>query len=331
MSRDGACFILSVLVALTLSSAGCEAPPGPGGETGGGALDTPLGRAVALLTSEVPRWYSENDCFSCHHNGDAARALFAAGRLGREVPRTAIASTVEWLARPDRWDDQKGDPAFSDKALARFQFAAALAGAHEAGLVREERAIESARDSLEALQGDDGAWTVEPPAAMGSPATWGTHLATAMTCRALEALGERRPGGPVERARSWLREAPVRNVFEAAAVLLGLGAGEEPGKGGRVEACLRKIEEGRSPRGGWGPYATSPPEPFDTAVVLLALRGLTQTAEVRGWIQEGRAYLLATQEEDGGWPATTRPPGGQSHAQSTSTTAWATMALLVTE
>src|SRR5262245_15306064 len=35
-------------------------------------------RAVTFLTREVPRWKSENDCYSCHNNGDAARALLVA-------------------------------------------------------------------------------------------------------------------------------------------------------------------------------------------------------------------------------------------------------------
>ncbi|MEX0713581.1 MAG: hypothetical protein WD278_14585 [Pirellulales bacterium] len=36
------------------------------------------------------------------------------------------------------------------------------------------------------------------------------------------------------------------------------------------------------------------------------------------------------QLEDGSWPETTRPAGGQSYAQRISTTAWATIALLAT-
>src|SRR5262249_25750881 len=32
-------------------------------------------RAVAYLVREVPLWSQENHCFSCHNNGDGARAL----------------------------------------------------------------------------------------------------------------------------------------------------------------------------------------------------------------------------------------------------------------
>jgi hypothetical protein len=47
-------------------------------------------------------------------------------------------------------------------------------------------------------------------------------------------------------------------------------------------------------------------------------------------IARGRAFLIATQRDDGGWPETTRPSGGTSYAQRISTTGWATLALLAT-
>ena len=67
---------------------------------------------------------------------------------------------------------------------------------------------------------------------------------------------------------------------------------------------------------------------FDTAVVVLALGCVPETEEVRGMRARGRKYLVATQEEDGGWPATTRPAGAESYAQRVATSGWATLALL---
>ena len=58
---------------------------------------------------------------------------------------------------------------------------------------------------------------------------------------------------------------------------------------------------------GWGPYAQSPPEPFDTALALLALARLAPTPEIPALIRTGRSYLISSQSFDGGWPATTRP------------------------
>src|SRR5262249_25947107 len=77
-----------------------------------------------------------------------------------------------------------------------------------------------------------------------------------------------------------------------------------------------------------GPYVSSPPEVFDTAMVLLALARLKDRREVQPMMARGRTWLLAAQNEDGTWRETTRPPGAESYAQRLSTTGWATLALL---
>ncbi|MGE3821928.1 MAG: hypothetical protein AB7I30_21150, partial [Isosphaeraceae bacterium] len=43
-------------------------------------------KGLAFLSVEVPRWARENRCHSCHNNGDAAKALYQARRLGRTLP-----------------------------------------------------------------------------------------------------------------------------------------------------------------------------------------------------------------------------------------------------
>lgn len=78
------------------------------------------------------------------------------------------------------------------------------------------------------------------------------------------------------------------------------------------------------------PYADSPPESFDTAVVLLALVSFRQEPGIENLIRRGCAFLIAQQNTDGSWPATTSPPGGDSYAQMMSTTGWATLAVLAT-
>ena len=44
--------------------------------------------------------------------------------------------------------------------------------------------------------------------------------------------------------------------------------------------------------GGWGPYVNAAPEPFDTALVLLALERLPEQEESKAMRQRGRAYLI---------------------------------------
>ena len=96
----------------------------------------------------------------------------------------------------------------------------------------------------------------------------------------------------------------------------------------RVGQRGRRGEQGKD--GGWGPYVTSPPEAFDTAVVLLALIQLKEEEEIKPLMRRGRDFLLSLQRKDGGWPETTRPAGAESYAQRLSTSGWATLARLAT-
>src|SRR5439155_1384441 len=82
-----------------------------------------------------------------------------------------------------------------------------------------------------------------------------------------------------------------------------------PAAGAQRQHCLELIRKGQSRDGGWGPFVSSPPEPFDTAVVLLALASYREQAGWKGRLERGRAFLQAAQQEDGSWPETTRPAG----------------------
>jgi len=302
-------------------------------------------KAVRFLMREVPAWSKENGCFSCHNNGDAARALYAASRKGYRVPADVLADTTEWVKRPARWDENKGDPGFSDKRLADVQFAASLLAAFETGRVKDRQPLEQAARKLAAGQSADGSWKIDAGNTLGSPATYGTALATYMALRTLKKANLSETKNTIERAAAWLRQASPNNVLTAAALILASASGPDQSsklkqgrlkhgrlKQGRLkqEQCLKLIRTAQTRDGGWGPYADAPPESFDTAVVLLALSGLRREPGVDDLIRRGRSFLTAQQNPDGSWPATTRPAGGDSYAQLMSTTGWATLALLET-
>jgi hypothetical protein len=259
------------------------------------ACSSPERRAVDFLAREAPRWRVENGCFSCHNNGDASRALLAAGR-------TLDPATLDFLRRPARWTDNGPDEEFSDRRLAALQFAFALSELGDVDALR--RAAPLVRE----LVGPDGAVALEDGGLPGSPITYGRTLSTAVARRVLAKAGE-----PVEGLDAWLRARRPSGPLDAAALLL---ADARPD-------CVELLRETQTSDGGWGPTRTSPPEVFDTALALLAL----PASEV-DMLRRGRAFLLAAQFPDGSWPETTRPPGSESYAQRISTSAWATMALL---
>ena len=283
---------------------------------------SPEDRAVAYLAREVPRWSRDNHCFSCHNNGDAARTLYAARRLSYSVPPEALADTTDWLVRPLDWDNNRGNPAASDKKLARVQFAASLAEAVETGAVADRKPLIQAAETLLAYQEADGSWQTGAEADVGSPATYGAALGTHMARRVLRTADPKRFAGPISKAAQWLSNAPAKSTLDAAAVILALGPSRPD--------CLDLIARGQSSDGGWGPYPRSPSEPFDTAVALLALSSLPNRPDLIGQIQQGREYLIQTQLESGGWLETTRPSGSRSYAEHISTSGWAALALIST-
>lgn len=289
--------VLSCIAAALAAS--CAAPP-----------SSPEARAVRYLAREVPRWPLKNNCFSCHNNGDAARALREARRRSLPFDGAALESTDRWLRRPEGWKNNGPEVEYSDKKLATLQFAHALAddGPGEA----LTRAAGMVRD----LQEPDGSWAVDADGQPGSPVTYGRTLATVVARRILLAAGFADAAASAER---WLQSRMPAGVLDAGALLLGGTA--------RVDLCLAILRKGQTRDGGWGPYITSPPEVFDTAIVLLGLAGRPGAEEM---IRRGREFLIQSQNSDGSWPETTRPPGADSYAQRISTTGWATLALLAT-
>jgi hypothetical protein len=300
------------------------------GATDEPARPTPETRALTYLTCEVPRWAARNKCYSCHNNGDAARALYTAVRLYYRVPAEALADTTAWLARPRQWDHNGGKAGFSDKALARIQFAAALVEARDAKLLKDKAVLAEAAELVAQDQRKDGSWQVDAEGAIGSPATYGPCLATCQARHVLQTADARRHRAAVARADHWLRSVAVKNVLDAAAVLLALVGGKDEATQAQRRKCLALLRKGEGTRGGWGPYTNSPAEPFDTAVVLLALDRCREEPGVKAMLRRGREYLLAAQQKNGSWVETTRPAGAASYAQRISTTGWATLALLAT-
>lgn len=284
----------------------------------------PVKKALGFLSREVPAWARENQCYSCHNNGDGARALYAAAKLGHEVPAEALRDTTAWLAKPSGWDNNKGDPGFSDKRLANLQFAASLLAATDGGHVQDRGALTVAARRVAEDQGTNGAWAIDAQGTAGSPTTYGPVLATHMALQVLARFGAEAPAA--RKAKEWLSKVKPANVLDTATLLLAFGK-----QSTHLNEYLQSLRRAQTGDGGWGPFADSPPEVFDTAVVLLALAELRDANEVPSMIERGRAFLIAEQNADGSWPATTRPRGGESYAQGMSTTAWATLALLRTQ
>jgi hypothetical protein len=289
-------------------------------------------KAVAFLSREVPAWSRDNGCFSCHNNGDGARALYAATVKGYRLPAAALSDTTAWVSEPQKWDTNKGDPGFSDKRLANIQFAASLQAAYEARMIAGIGPLREGARKLVADQGADGAWHIGGDNILGSPATYGTYLATVMALRSLKGSGLSQLEDAIRKSERWLLKSSPPDLISSSSLVIALKeiTVDHTTRRRIEEQWLNSVRMTQTTDGGWGPYPDSPPEPFDTAMVLLALDRLRDRHNVQDLILRGRKFLASVQNGDGSWPPTTRPARGESYAQGMSTTGWATLALLAT-
>jgi hypothetical protein len=292
-------------------------------------MATPETKAIACLAEEVPRWRREHPCYSCHNNGDAARALISAAKRGHDVTGP-LADTLAWLRAPKRWNEKMPLGGIDDKPLARIQFASALSMAVDAGLADRAPLLEAV-DGMAADQRSDGSWQLDSSQSLGSPTTYGTVLATASALRTMRAVATDRIAPLIARAESWLRSVTINTVVDAAGVIMGLQQPADAAGLAQQARALAIIRAGEARSGGWGPFITSPPQVFDTALVTLALSELPSDQRRGASIARGRAFLLAQQNDDGSWPETTRPANQESYAQRISTTGWALLALIQTD
>lgn len=297
--------------------------------------DSVASKAVTFLVTEVPRWQQERSCFSCHNNGDGARALLLARTRGHEIG-TSLDSTLAFLDKPEEWDKNKTRQGDADKPLARLQFAAALAAAGATDLHPSEALVKAA-DLIDDDQQPDGSWPVGPADQPGTAVTWGSPLATAMARSTLIAAGREPDHFSVAQIDRYLRTVTVTNVLDAAAVVLGLGVEMDVMATTQRSRSLDLLRATQAENGGWPPAAGGTPRAFETAVAVLALEQLRRDArlaraafgeeDLRRALERGRGYLTATQQADGSWPEAATP-GRDSYAERISTTAWALLAML---
>ncbi len=290
----------------------------------------PERRAISFLAREIGAWPAENKCFSCHNNGDAARAAYGALKLGCDLQQDRLRSTTDWLSRPENWRLTKVPAEFRDDRLSAIQFAGALTSAVEADCITDRETLISAAELVAAEQDDDGSWHVDQSGQAGSPVTYGTGMASWLARRTLMAASEQRYREAIGKADAWFRTHEARNTPDAAGALLALADARDAAAIERRKQCLDTLRLARTDEGGWGPYPKSPVEVFDTALAILALAAQPRTAETEVLLDAGRKFLLAEQLDDGSWVETTRPSGSRSYAQRMSTTAWATLTLLAT-
>ncbi len=187
---------------------------------------------------------------------------------------TSLDDTLAFLKQPATWDQNKAPSGFDDKALARVQFASALAVAERHGKAASTD-LQAAAKLLVADQKADGSWTLDDSQSIGSPATYGPIIATWSARSTLIASGIQPDFFSIVQADRWIRGLAPESVLDAAATVLALDLSSDVMAENLRRTCLSILRQGQSAdTGGWGPYVTAAPQVFDTAMAVLALSSL---------------------------------------------------------
>ncbi len=288
-----------------------------------------IGRGVGYLLKEVPKWKAAN--------GDATRALLVASAKGHDIG-SSLDATLAFLKQPAMWAQDKAQGGVDDQALARLQFASALAVAERFGQVASTD-LQAAAKLLVADQKADGSWQPDQGQGPGAPATYGEIIATWSARTTLIASGIQPDYFSIVQADRWIRGLTPDNALDAASTVLALELSSDVMAENLRRTSLSLLRQGQSAEtGGWGPDVTAPPQVFDTAMAVLALstldveprlaRSAYRPEELKAAIANGKKFLVSQQRPDGSWPATATPANQDNEVQRLSTTGWAMLALM---
>ena len=194
---------------------------------------------------------------------------------------------------------------------------------------------------LHATQRPDGSW---PAADYRPPMEDGPIQGAAFALRALQLYplpgAESEQNERIARARDYLRNARPISFNQRVFQFLGLGWAGETQE--RLRPLITAIVEKQRSDGGWAQLDGLSSDSWATGQALFSLNALGGLAVTDPVFQKGIRFLLRTQFEDGSWYVRSRAwpfqphfesdfPHGKDQWISASGTAWATMALLLTQ
>lgn len=235
---------------------------------------------------------------------------------------------LSWLNQPDEWLKSTSEGVGESPILTYIQFGTARAEAVNAGIMFPAPKVETKIfQKLVSTQSEAGFWHLEPEGNVGSPGTYGNALASYQAISLLKSAPSKIYGSTIQRCYHWAAGFEPKATIDVAAIALILSDADSAPWKQRSKTWRLHLLKSQNQDGGWGPFPNRFSEVFDTAIASIALSQRSHIDENRDHLKQARTFLIGTQEEDGGWPETTRPTGGVSYAQHISTTSWALIAL----
>lgn len=293
----------------------CEDPSAATAGTVRRAVDprtrTAAQEGLDFLSEAAVSWQRSQDCYGCHVQAVTTEALAVGRHNDYRVSDPALEAMVAGLTTVKGGTRSEGglqyhggslllpSKAFGGAALARYD---ALVG----DLLTDDLLAVAAE--LEGYQAEDGAvrdpgqWTNLPVGQGELQFTW---QAVATWRQAFERSADPRWLTAVAQAEDWLSGQVTSagtdpSLQPTSYVLLGLADAGASLSEAAVQDLLADLVERQHPSGGWALTRGGSPDAFATGQALVTLRtaGLGDGHPV---VDEGTAWLLAQQEEDGSW------------------------------
>lgn len=304
-------------------------------------------RAIELLqhTSDVflrSGVVKEQKCVSCHQQTLPAVAFAWARERGMSIDEISVARQVQDQVR--YWKD--GDRIAESYELIRPQpDTPVLLGYGLWGLSALGYPSDSLTEAmvwyLAATQRPDGSW---PAADFRPPMEDGPIQGAAFAIRTLRLYPlegrEAELKQRIRHARDYLAKAQPTTFNQQVFQLLGLGWAGEPRE--KLRLLASAVVKKQNADGGWSQLDGLPSDSWATGQALVALNTVGGVPVSDETLQNGIRFLLRTQFDDGSWYVRSRAwpfqphfesefPHGKDQWISAGGTAWATMALLLTQ
>jgi dienelactone hydrolase len=293
-------------------------------------------RSLPLLELASAGSARQRSCFTCHSQAHPVLAMAEAKQRGIHISRenfeTQIAHTHAHLKRGlNSYREGKGQGGGVDTAgYALWTL--------EVGSQPPDETTNAVVAWLMKSQQPEGYWkrsSLRPPSEASNFTT--TYLAL----RALEAFGQEQDSDAISQAKQsaarWLASAKAEETEDQVFQLLAWSYVDPIGDLSTTLAT--QLQKQQREDGGWAQLAEMESDAYATSTVLYALRAAGALATTDAEWTRGIAFLLDRQEEDGSWwiPSRSNPfqpyyetgfPHREDQFISTTTTAWATVALL---
>ena len=287
---------------------------------------------IEWLQPAAVEWQSNNQCFGCHVQAQAAMGLAVAARNGYLVSRGAVQQLTDYMRLLQDTDGSEGGmllvdnqsvmtaqpagrgsrPKADQPVMATLFAAMSFAYLDQMGDNKPDETLLRFADWLANKQQPSGEVTPdldEAPICQGSFMT--TANAAIAFMQAFAESGDARYQAAGVKAINFIAATQPVTTQDEVFTILVLSRFGDPQQQAKVNAIIARLKGEQDSTGGWSESHEAPgPNAFATGQVLYAFKESGVDTRSPEFVR-GAKYLLRTQQDSGAWPvqnsATKRP------------------------